>query len=682
MNFVNNSNQTDNLADVLQKLLIEEPLPFFQRDLIIIQSANLEQYLSIKIAQKNGICSGINFSFPSRFLKEVFSLKLSASFPFDINQMTWLIWKTLLSFSKEQKKLLPSFIKTYFFNNLSSTKDLSAYYFANHMAKLYSRYLLYAPELIKQWQQNIQNNKFIEWQSFIWNSMIQRFPDMNLHLHLDSLKQLKKINTSKLILPKRICVFGISNLDPFIKEIFLEISKIIDIHWFFLEASPIILNQAKEIKKNDLLVNYDTITDKLSSSIPTKDVKNFFNKNDGNNILSYIQNAIYHNDNNRKSISLKELRNDDSICLQNCHTVIREVEVLHDWILEQFKTNSNLYPENILVLSANLSSYAPVIKSIFDNNKRKNGLPIIPYTLQGISKQENISYASAFFQLMELGSSRFSAKDIFNIINNPWIWKQGNVSNLELVKKYLLDGGIYRGIDHEHLKEQNYHTNSIHTFTEGLNRLFLSYAIPVDINEGTISLKTVPNIEGENAVVLGIIAEVFEKLSFYTNEMSKQHTLDEWVVILGKMERDLLGNEFMTSSIKSLIEIQNEVNFIKEIDITPVKVHLEQHYSKEGTDNLFQFSGIRFANFSSMNSTPFDIICLLGMNENEFPQKENNHEFDLIVNKEDIIRSTQKDRQFFLEILLSAKEKLYISYIGQSVYRRGESFEPSILVQE
>ena len=53
--------------------------------------------------------------------------------------------------------------------------------------------------------------------------------------------------------------------------------------------------------------------------------------------------------------------------------------------------------------------------------------------------------------------------------------------------------------------------------------------------------------------------------------MSKQHTLDEWVVILGKMERDLLGNEFMTSSIKSLIEIQNEVNFIKEIDITPVQ---------------------------------------------------------------------------------------------------------------
>ena len=52
--------------------------------------------------------------------------------------------------------------------------------------------------------------------------------------------------------------------------------------------------------------------------------------------------------------------------------------------------------------------------------------------------------------------------------------------------------------------------------------------------------------------------------------MSKQHTLDEWVVILGKMERDLLGNEFMTSSIKSLIEIQNEVNFIKEIDITPL----------------------------------------------------------------------------------------------------------------
>ena len=72
------------------------------------------------------------------------------------------------------------------------------------------------------------------------------------------------------------------------------------------------------------------------------------------------------------------------------------------------------------------------------------------------------------------------------------------------------------------------------------------------------------------------------------------------------------------------------------------------------------------------------------MNDGDFPKKEVELGFDLMKNGYQFRgdRSDREDgRYMFLETLLSAKESLYISYIGRSVQDKTE-LNPSVIVSE
>jgi exodeoxyribonuclease V gamma subunit len=84
-----------------------------------------------------------------------------------------------------------------------------------------------------------------------------------------------------------------------------------------------------------------------------------------------------------------------------------------------------------------------------------------------------------------------------------------------------------------------------------------------------------------------------------------------------------------------------------------------------------------------MRSIPFKVACLLGMNDGVYPRALAPLGFDLMsANPKRGDRSRRDDdRYLFLEALISAQSKLYISYIGRSIQDNSERF-PSVLVQE
>jgi exodeoxyribonuclease V gamma subunit len=84
-----------------------------------------------------------------------------------------------------------------------------------------------------------------------------------------------------------------------------------------------------------------------------------------------------------------------------------------------------------------------------------------------------------------------------------------------------------------------------------------------------------------------------------------------------------------------------------------------------------------------MRSIPFRVICMIGMNDAAFPRKTSAVSFDLIVRYprrgDRSLRSD--DRYLFLEAMMSVREKLYISYVGQGIQDNSE-VPPSVLVSE
>jgi exodeoxyribonuclease V gamma subunit len=84
-----------------------------------------------------------------------------------------------------------------------------------------------------------------------------------------------------------------------------------------------------------------------------------------------------------------------------------------------------------------------------------------------------------------------------------------------------------------------------------------------------------------------------------------------------------------------------------------------------------------------MRSIPFKVVCLLGMNDADFPRSRIPSGFDLTVLRTRAgDRSVRNDdRYLFLEALLSAREKLLVFYVGRSV-SDNSVLPPSVVVGE
>jgi exodeoxyribonuclease V gamma subunit len=84
-----------------------------------------------------------------------------------------------------------------------------------------------------------------------------------------------------------------------------------------------------------------------------------------------------------------------------------------------------------------------------------------------------------------------------------------------------------------------------------------------------------------------------------------------------------------------------------------------------------------------MRSIPCKVICLIGMNEYSFPRKARPSGFDLMMKAPRMgDRSVRdEDRYLFLETVISARERLYISYTGQNITTNSDQ-NPSIVESE
>jgi len=201
------------------------------------------------------------------------------------------------------------------------------------------------------------------------------------------------------------------------------------------------------------------------------------------------------------------------------------------------------------------------------------------------------------------------------------------------------------------------------------------------------------NVEGRNAEVLGKLLDFTEKVFGLKEELSRPQTLKEWSETLTGLlecffepeeeaEREM---QVVRYELARLAAMQNEkeAGFDKKLDISVVRHHLGKSFEKDIFGFGFFTRGITFCAMLPMRVVPFKVICLVGMNNDVYPRQDIQPGFDFIANNPrpgDRARRDD-DRYLFLEALISAREKLYISYTGQSIIDNSV-MPPSVLVSE
>jgi exodeoxyribonuclease V gamma subunit len=119
------------------------------------------------------------------------------------------------------------------------------------------------------------------------------------------------------------------------------------------------------------------------------------------------------------------------------------------------------------------------------------------------------------------------------------------------------------------------------------------------------------------------------------------------------------------------------------VEIEVVKSCLENLLEHVNFGHGFISSGVTFCAMLPMRSIPFKVVCLVGMNMDAFPRESKILGFDLMAKNPRIGDRSRRndDKYLFLEALISARNKLYISYVGQSI-RDNTRISPSVLVSE
>ena len=709
------SNCMETLAEQLA-LIVSEPLSSpFSREIIVVQSRGMERWAAMELARHNGICANCFFPFPNTFLQEMFKKTipdLPEESSFDPLTMTFKIMKVLPECID-----LPGFesLKRYIGDENTGMK---LFQISKRIADLFDQYLVFRPEMIFNWEKGTEHH----WQAYLWRKL--SFGKEHLHragLWRAFLENIRNSPRQIEHFPRRVSIFGISYLPLLHLEAFVGISRHSQVNLFLMnpckefwgdivsgwETGKI---RKKYTRSNDiskdlyleeghrLLASMGTLGRNFISLISDFDYQVFelFKENQGHTILEKIQSDILNLKNRRFYFPSPEIlepspKIDSSIQIHSCHSPMREIEILHDNLLAMFEEDPDLLPKDIVVMTPDIHLYAPFVEAVFgaqiDEKKR------IPFTISDQSIMKESRIIEGFMSILDLENSRMSVNRVMALLELSEIKDKFGISEpeIDIVERWIKETNIRWGIDAEHRRKLGLPAVSENTWRAGIERLLLGYAMPGSGRKMFSEILPYDHIEGGEAETLGKFVEFLDCLINSVDYLNQARTLSGWSKVFSDIIEKFFALEedsepeiqILRSVLDDMVKRESLSGFDKSIKIEVAKSYLGGLLEDEHIRMGFIAGGVTFCAMLPMRSIPFKIVCLVGMNSDAFPRETKTLEFDLMAKHPRAGDRNRRndDKYLFLEALLSARNKFYISYVGQSI-QDNVRIPPSVLVSE
>ena len=393
-------------------------------------------------------------------------------------------------------------------------------------------------------------------------------------------------------------------------------------------------------------------------------------------------------------------QSDNSITFHIAHSPQREVEILHDQLLALFNKKTDkenpLRPREILVMVPDINKYASHIHAVF-GQIQSDDKRFIPYSVTDQQERGHNSLVVATEFLLNLPNSRFTVSQIRWLLEIPAIRNKLGIEESVVPKlnQWIEGAQIRWGLNKKQRENliQMEKGLEMNTWKFGLNRMLLGYA--VGNGEAFNDIEPYEEIGGLDAISLGSLCQLIDLLEKYANELNKDLGYEDWVILLNKLlidffkphdKKETKTLESLQSSLKKWEAYCKQANLEKSLLSRNVVCDSWLSGVDEASFQKIFLSGkVNFCTLMPMRSIPFKVICVLGMNDGEFPRQKPLQSFDLMSLAGQYRpgdRSRRQDDQYvFLEALLSARQQFYVSWVGKNV-RDNNEIPPSVLISQ
>lgn len=384
---------------------------------------------------------------------------------------------------------------------------------------------------------------------------------------------------------------------------------------------------------------------------------------------------------------------DDSVVFHDAHSPQREVEILHDQLLAAFNSNPELRPRDVIVMVPDVDTYAPHIQAVF-GRYTSSSRRYIPFTISDQGQRHRQPVLIALDTLMALPESRFGVSEIISLLEVPAVRNRFGIAeaDLPLVRQWVEGANIRWGLHSEHRSTLDLPDGlDRNTWQAGLRRMLLGYGTGRDA--AWQGIEPFDEIGGLQASVAGNLFRFIDRLEDLWHQLRETATPAGWLALLQSLfERffeDLSDDELLLINRlrRQAEQWQQDCDSAGmgdvELPLSIVREILLEGLEEGGLNQRFLAGKVNFATLMPMRAIPFRRVCLLGMNDGDYPRSRPPVDFDLMaLDYRPGDRSRREDdRYLFLEALLSAREQLYISWVGRSI-RDDSERPPSVLVSQ
>ncbi|PJG83468.1 exodeoxyribonuclease V subunit gamma [Caviibacterium pharyngocola] len=576
----------------------------------------------------------------------------------------------------------------------------------------------------------------IRWQGALWQGLVNEIRQESqsgqvwhrAYLHQQFLRQLER--EAPKAIPKRLFIFGISALPKVYLDTFQALSRYCDVHLFFnngcreywgdiidqsywqtlqirsrrdyftqidsplfsTEKSASLARQETERTYDDellqighpLLASWGKLGRDflyLLTDLQAKEISAYTQPSE-RHLLAQLQGRILDLvPNGAKPLNLQ--KNDRSLSVHSCYSAMREVEVLRDYLLHLFNQDKTLDPKDVVIMVADIDSYTPYIRAVFNQSE-----PYIPYSISDNKLSESDVVISAFLTLLNLKESLFTAEEVLAFLDIPAVRARFQIEHKDLayIHHWVAQSGIRFGLEkYQQNAEHNYNA-----WQAGLERMLLGYAMREEngIWQDSLGFDDSHGLQGQS---VGCLADFIEHLYQWRQILLSPRSVQQWTQQLSLLLDNFFADDeqnretlwYLKDRIQSVLEQAVNVHFDELLTIEVICDVMTEALQNDTNSLKFLAGKVNFCTLLPMRSIPFKAVCLLGMNENDYPRQHIPNSFDLMQyhhRKGDRFRRDD-DRYLFLEALLSAQDYFYISYVGRSVVD-DQACQPSVLVSQ
>jgi len=387
--------------------------------------------------------------------------------------------------------------------------------------------------------------------------------------------------------------------------------------------------------------------------------------------------------------------NDTSLRFHVAHSPQREVEILHDQLLAMFeeagRKGTPLSPRDVIVMVPDIQTYAPHVQAVFGRVPQDDPR-YLPYSVADQPTRGAVPLMVALEHLLSLPESRFAVSDLLDLLDVPALRSRFDIdeNGLPILRRWIEGAAIRWGLDGAQKRSLDLPGIEQNSWRFGLRRMLLGYA--VGDSETWQGIAPYDEVGGLDAALVGPLIQLLDQLERYWQLLRDRATPDQWHKHLQAMLADFFVSSDPSDSdrltrladaLDAWKDACAEAAFVQPIPLGIVREHWLTAMDESRLSQRFMGGAVSFCTLMPMRAIPFRVVCLLGMNDGDYPRRQAPADFDLMAQpghaRPGDRSRREDDRYLFLEALVSARDALHISWVGRNV-RDNTALPPSVLV--